>query len=245
MNPAAHLLLIALACSFTLRVQAVDEAVELQLQSNAHPLLLRQRKIQEEVLHEDIVGGSAAVAGVYPYYGIAKSGSLCGASLIHTDIAVTAGHCLGVFKGFGLLLGGIQYDGKDAVENVTVLQEYRHPDFNDKTLENDILLLKLNRSASGTVTPIGSINTDASIPADGSKVTAIGFGTTTEGGIVSAYLQQVTVTVLDGETCAAEYWKPLRFRRPYIYDDSMICAADKGKDACQGDSGTLVSASIQ
>ena len=193
---------------------------------------LRQRHIQQAV-QENIVGGTAATLGAYPYYGISKSGPLCGATLIHTDIAVTAGHCAGVFLNVGLLLGGVKLNGQDAVEDVVVLQEYRHLNFNSNTLENDILLLKLQRTG-GTVRPIRTINANATLPTVSSTVTTIGFGTTTEGGTLAATLQQVAINVLDSTTCAAQYWNPLINQKKI---SSMLCAAATGKDAGQGDSG--------
>jgi trypsin len=183
---------------------------------------------------ENIVGGSNAASGAYPYYGISKSGALCGATLIHTDIAVTAAHCAGVFPTAGMFLGGIDLSGDDAPEDLVVEHEYIHPNFNANTLENDILLLKLQRSASGTtIQPIASINTNAAVPADGSFVTTIGFGATAEDGALAAHLQTVSITVIDGSTCAVEY----STQNALISEEVMICAADTGKDACQGDSG--------
>lgn len=203
---------------------------------------LRQRQQQQQqqlqphddafIVHEDIVGGTAATSGSFPYYAISKAGPLCGATLIHTDIAVTAGHCAGIFKGVGVFLGGIQLNGQDALETVDVLSEYRHPLYDAQTLENDILLLKLNRTASGTASPIATLNTNAAIPQTSAAVTTIGFGTTVENGTLSAQLQQVSINVVGGTICAAQYWN-----RDKINATSVICAAAVGKDACRGDSG--------
>lgn len=40
-----------------------------------------------------IVGGNAAALGEYPFYGTTNFPLLCGATLIHEDILLTAAHC--------------------------------------------------------------------------------------------------------------------------------------------------------
>jgi trypsin len=211
------------------------------------------------VFHADIVGGSTvATTMAYPFYGFSKRGKLCGATLIHTDIAVTAGHCAGVFIRGGLLLGGIQLNGQDAQEDITVLQELRHPLYNRKTLENDILLLKLQRTNVGTgstaqeavVKPVHSMNRNPYLPRDNATVTTIGFGHTAENGVLANTLQQVSIRVVSNDACRTMYtsrWTQSSSWSSSISGtttnnnrtiaDSMICASSRGKDACQGDSG--------
>lgn len=94
------------------------------------------------------------------------------------------------------------------------------------------MLLKLKRTPGAKVKPIKYINTGYSVPAIGSTVTAIGFGTTSESGDISAVLKQVDIKVVGGRTCYAEY-----AGRAKVSDVVMICAAASGKDSCQGDSG--------
>ena len=64
---------------------------------------------------------------------------------------------------------------------------------------------------------------------------AIGWGTLTEGGSIPDRLQEVTVPLVTDAACRAAY-----LLVNYIYE-TMICAGEAGKDACQGDSfGGLV-----
>jgi trypsin len=198
-------------------------------------------QLDEYAVHEDIVGGTAASASSYNFYGISKSGPLCGATLIHVDIAVTAAHCGGVFRGVGLYLGGSKLNGQDAVEVVGVLAEYPHPNFNAKTLQHDIMLLKLNRgsgsSTNSKVQPIaGGINILQSVPALGTPVTVIGMGASREDGSLSSVLNQVDVVVQNGtQKCVPPY--NTASRSIHYLEPTMICASDTNKDACQGDSG--------
>jgi trypsin len=198
------------------------------------------------------VGGST-VTSAYPFFGFSKRGALCGATLIHPDIAITAGHCAGVFITGGLWLGGRQFNGQDALEDITVLQELRHPFYNKITFENDILLLRLQRNMStnfGSVAPVAhpvyTINQNKLIPRDNVTVTAIGLGSTMEKGALAKTLQQVSIRVINNDVCQKMY----RNRWPFgtsspssatanniSISDSMICAASPGKDACYGDSG--------
>jgi trypsin len=185
------------------------------------------REIQE--IQEDIVGGTKATSR-YRYYGISRRGDLCGATLIHSDIAVTAGHCKGVFINGGIFFGSTLLSGTDALESFDVSMEYRHPSYSSSTLKNDIMLIKLKGRSS--ITPI-STNSQSSVPADNGTVRAIGFGRVSENGSLSRNLMQVDVKVLNSSVCKNMY---ARGGDP-IYTDLQICASDTNKDACQGDSG--------
>jgi secreted trypsin-like serine protease len=59
-------------------------------------------------LQSRIVGGILAKAGDFPSFAI---GSGCGATLIHSDILLTAAHCSGTFKGNTIRIAGIKRDG--------------------------------------------------------------------------------------------------------------------------------------
>jgi secreted trypsin-like serine protease len=194
----------------------------------------------ESIVTADIVGGST-VPTAYPFYGFSKWGALCGATLIHFDIAVTAGHCAGVFINSGILLGGRQLSGQDAKEDITVLQELRHPFYNKVTYENDILLLKLqrNRTTTTAVHPIYAMNQDPYSPRDNTTVTTIGLGETGENKALATMLQQVSIRVINNNVCQKMYRKSgsSTTSNNISIANSMMCAASLGKDACMGDSG--------
>ena len=210
----------------------------------------QQPLYNDDTFTADIVGGTGVTTSTatFPFYGYTRRGNLCGVTLIHTDIAITAGHCAGIFVSSGLYMGGIQLNGRDAQENITVLQELRHPNFNSVTLENDILILKLQRSRSSSasatlttaqttlpaVTPIYAMNFNSNQPRDNATVVAIGFGATVEDGSLASTLQKVSVRVINTNLCRQMYKKG---GSTALVANSMICAASTGKDACQGDSG--------
>ena len=59
--------------------------------------------------------------------------------------------------------------------------------------------------------------------------TVSGWGTLQSGGFQPDQLMEVNVTTMSNTECNEDYGGDIL--------DSMICASDDGKDACQGDSG--------
>jgi secreted trypsin-like serine protease len=187
-----------------------------------------------------IVGGDPVPLNEYPSMAIPNVGSnTCGASLIHGDILVTAAHCQGEFNLKGVYIGGIQVSGADAVDNIPVVSIHPHPEYNDITMENDIMLVRL--VSSSTVTPT-ALNFDPTIPVDGADVTAIGFGRTSEGGPSSDVLLKVTIPTVDFETCKAPYEADPSWGPGSIVDEVMLCAGLTGvggKDGMSVVNGTI------
>ena len=151
---------------------------------------------------------------------------LCGATLIHEDILLTAAHCEGGFLA-GATIGGILLDGSDGtVHNVD--REFIHPNYDDATRENDIMLVKLSSPSSA---PLVTMNFNPAIPAVDDVVTVIGFGDTSDGGDTSDILLEVDVDTFSDVFCDNLY---------RVYDPkTMVCAGAEagGRDSCQGDSG--------
>ena len=105
-----------------------------------------------------------------------------------------------------------------------------HENYDSKTFENDIAILKLSQNArfSNSVKP-------ACLPAPGNRdytnvrATVTGWGTIYFGGPTSNFLQEVDVSIWRNADCAANYG---RLNRKVL--DTMMCAGDNtGKDACQ------------
>jgi trypsin len=187
-----------------------------------------------------IVGGQVAKSGEFPFFAFPadKRGFVCGAALIHPDILITASHCNGRllnfgsprFVGFGrasVYIGATFINGSDAVETIAVGLIRRHPNYNRKTQEYDIALVKLKEPSRS---PVVKWNDNPSLPKIPQTVMTIGVGTTQEGGSLADELLKVNVRTIDYETCLASYGSRL-------YPDSMLCASANGKDSCQGDSG--------
>ncbi|KAK2910024.1 hypothetical protein Q8A73_007739 [Channa argus] len=105
-----------------------------------------------------------------------------------------------------------------------------HPAYSSSTMTNDIMLLKLNQSATlnANVQPV-SLPTSCA-PA-GTMCTVSGWGNTLNSTADSNKLQCLEIPILPDEDCQNSY--------PGMIDRTMFCAGylEGGKDSCQGDSG--------
>ncbi len=116
-------------------------------------------------------------------------------------------------------------------------KEFIHPKYNDRTTNNDFMVLKLSRKTTAG-TPV-KINSSSSSPQDQQKVVVMGFGVTNESTQqTSNKLMEVTVKVVSDADCRKAYGNE-------VTASTMICAASRSKDSCQGDSGGPVSRSCQ
>ena len=104
-----------------------------------------------------------------------------------------------------------------------------HENYNPKTFENDIAILKLNQpvrfsnSVKAACLPVGDSDYN------GVRATVTGWGTIYFGGPTSQILQEVDVGIWRNSDCANNYGKLNRDVK-----DTMLCAGDDGgKDACQ------------
>ena len=107
----------------------------------------------------------------------------------------------------------------------------QHPQYNGGTLQNDISVLELTEAVSLTQYP--NIK-PVCLPAAGAlfpgEAVVSGWGTTSSGGQLTAYLNEVGVTVFPDGDCGS---------MNSLMTEDMLCAGlmAGGKDACQGDSG--------
>jgi Trypsin len=175
-----------------------------------------------------IVGGDIVTdINLYPFFAFPAGEELCGATLIHTDILLTAAHCLGAFIAHGALIGGTKIDSSQS-QYVRVDREFPHPNYTKGTEENDIMLVRLSAFIS---TPSVTLNFNNQLPNDNDKATIIGFGFTSENGTFSEDLKETSVSVVPFEQCN-EYFGDLN-------NETVICAGtvDGSSDSCRGDSG--------
>ena len=106
-----------------------------------------------------------------------------------------------------------------------------HPEYDARTNRNDIALLKTKQEFHCHKRELFP----ACLPRDTSyaswhKGLVTGWGTTSEGGLVSPTLRKAKVPVVSDSECIKAYGNQ-------IYPEEMLCAGKDGVDACQGDSG--------
>jgi len=173
-----------------------------------------------------IVGGKPVTdSEEYPSYGFNSGSGLCGGTLIHPDIVLTAAHCNTTFDD-GWLQGGNTVDGANS-EFIAVEQSFPHPDYEPGPEYNDIMLVHL---ATPSTAPLQPLNFDPSVPPDGATVTVIGYGNTAEDGQGSFQLQEVDSNIVGFDLCNTYFGG--------IDNAIQVCmGGNQGKDSCQGDSG--------
>lgn len=181
----------------------------------------------------DIVGGTLAVKGAYPYYAVTSNRNfLCGAFLIHPDILMSAAHCVGAFNNFDVYFGGLNRDGSDAVEIVRATVEGVDSRYDSSRSEAfDYMVVKLIRPVNASLVPLAPLNFDAANPANGGVVKTIGFGRVSENGAQSSVLREVSLNVVVQASCQQA------LSNDVVDAATMICAYADGRDSCKGDSG--------
>ncbi|KAF1978795.1 trypsin-like serine protease [Bimuria novae-zelandiae CBS 107.79] len=183
-------------------------------------------------LSVQIVGGSTASAGQFPYIvTILRSGSLhCGGSLVNGNTVITAAHCATLEASTYTVRAGSLNWASGGV-TVSVSQVIRNPAYSGNN--NDIAIFKLAATipTSSTISYV-SLPAAGSDPAADTSSTVAGWGTTSENGPTSSTLRYVDVPIVSRATCQAQYGTS-------SITTNMVCAAETagGQDSCQDDSG--------
>ena len=158
-----------------------------------------------------IVGGIRAGDGEYPYFVL---GDFCGGTLVAPDVVLTAAHCQRAFKK-RVRVGSVKRHLGGEV--VRTKKQVVHPHYNDDTLDNDIMLVKLEKEVS--VARHVDINLDANFPSTNSSrvLTTIGFGDVNPLFCSeSSNLQKVNVSYVNHGHCENFFGA--------LYDKTQLCA---------------------
>jgi len=197
-----------------------------------------------------VIGGVETVAGVYPWIAaLGYNGDIggCSGTLISSNWAITAAHCIFAGGPDSLVLGehdlSSTNDADDTNRKEVSVTTIVHPNYDEATTNNDIALLKLAEAVDL------SIYTPACLPASsadyvGQTAKVYGWGRTDPCGYeTSSKLLEAEVTVVSDVECDASSGlrqctsNPITVSYSGKITSQMLCASATGKDACQGDSG--------
>jgi len=199
-----------------------------------------------------IIGGYEATRGAWPWMaGLVRAsqvdtyqGQFCGGSLIDDDWVLTAAHCtIGNNPDeIDVIIGvhDLELDLNNGIgERIGVKRIIMHPEYDDRTMMNDLSLIQLDRPVTG-FSPVSLVSGTSDLATR--LATAIGWGDTDIRQFQQNYpttLQQVELPIVSNTTCIAAYDDWIPNNTPHSNFDGMICAgyAQGGKDSCSGDSG--------
>lgn len=190
-------------------------------------------------LQARIVDGDSSERGQFPFYALLRipngpNMQICGGTLMNNRYVLTAAHCIADANRVDVDLGSLElrilnemgrksYSASGNQLNV-------HPNFDSKTLENDIGIIELSEPVtfSQFIQPVKFSNKcDVSVD---TMFTAIGNGVSNDQGEMPKFLQHTNLKLIAPDSCRAAF--------PGI-DQSMVFCADQpnGGSVCKGDSG--------
>ena len=113
------------------------------------------------------------------------------------------------------------------IEHIPIELSEVHPQYNPRTLENDVWMIKLQWPSQLYANQVVSLETpnDNVLLTPGDDLQAMGLGDLASGGNTPNVLQEVTLDFISKDDCDVIY--------PGQILPGMFCADSTGKDTCQ------------
>jgi len=194
-------------------------------------------EISDQVKFTKLAQGSPALANQFPFASSLSVNGVhaCGGILIRPKVILTAGHCVTNFEDFSIKdpstmrvqIGNVvRGEGTEYMVQQVVIPEVFN--LNDSFL-GDIALLELSSASNQSEALFSNETTGQTV------LTAIGWGYTSETGVLSSSLLQTLLTKLSDDACAEFHKMKGLGEKPIDH----FCAGDMntGADTCRGDSG--------
>ncbi|NXT92741.1 GRAA protein, partial [Anhinga rufa] len=186
----------------------------------------------------NIIGGHVVHPHSWPFMAAIQKDNLtvCGGALVKEQWVLTAAHCKLNKTESRVVLGAHQASIAESEQQIfKVIGYFPNPQFDSSSVENDIMLLKLNDTAKLNkyvqLLPLPDSCEDIK-PGTTCKVAGWGEKSPRKP---SKYLRQTTLEIVDRKICGCKYGSYTKIT------SNMLCAGGTQiffrRDACKGDSG--------
>ncbi|KAJ0065073.1 hypothetical protein NL108_005557 [Boleophthalmus pectinirostris] len=156
------------------------------------------------------------------------SGHMCGGFLVKDNFVLTAAHC---DKVLSVVLGTHHLNSASNDMRYNVLKKCKHPDYVNAASGNDIMLLKLSRTAQGAKVKVIDLPESPVTSLADKTCEVAGWGYEVSQGKPVNDLKKTSVKIFSEDECERRLNK--------AFPHNTICAggANTSKGFCQGDSG--------